>query len=56
VITDGRIGDGDAQLGQFSLDSFAAPGGMTGPHLPNEGDQSAAEGGAAAVGASFPAP
>ena len=56
ILTDGGIRDFDSEFGQFGLDAFAAPGGIAGPHLPNEVDELAVRGGSAAAGKGFPAP
>ena len=39
ILADGGIRDFDSKFGQFGLDAFAAPGGVAGPHLPNEVDE-----------------
>ena len=56
ILTDGGVGDCDAEFSQFGLDAFAAPGGITGPHLPNEVDELAIHGRAAPAGPGFPTP
>ena len=56
ILADGGIRDCNSEFGQFGLNSFAAPGGIAGPHSPNEVDEFAVSGGSAAAGTGFPAP
>ena len=56
LLAKGGIRNCNAEFGQFSLNTFAAPGGIAGPHSANQFDEFAIHGGSAAAGAGFPAP
>jgi len=46
----------DAELGQFGLNAFTAPSGITGPQVAEEGDPLAVKSGPATRGTRLPAP
>ena len=56
VFVDSRIRDVDGEVGQFGLDTLAAPGGVDPPHLTDKGSQLKVQAGPASMGARLPAP
>ena len=56
VLANGGIRHFDSEFGQFSLNAFAPPGGIAGPHAANELDEFAISRRSAAAGTGFPAP
>ena len=53
---DGGIRHFNSEFGQFSLNSFATPSEIAGPHATSELDEFVVNGGSAAAGTGFPAP
>lgn len=56
ILADGGIRDFNAQLGEFGLNAWTARRGVGLPHLPNQRDEVAVEGGSSIAGARFPTP
>ena len=56
IPADRRIREVDAEVGQFGLNAFAAPGGITGPQVAEEANPLSVKSGSATTGTRFPAP
>lgn len=56
ILADGGIRYFNAQLGEFGLNAGTAPRGVGLPHLPNQRDEVAVEGGSSIACARFPTP
>src|ERR1035437_3535387 len=56
ILADGGIRYFNAQLGEFGLNAGPAPRGVGLPHLPNQRDEVAVEGGSSIACARFPTP